>query len=426
MKNKTLTLLIIIIPFVCFAESNKDKFFGEGMLRFDYVLSGNSDTANITQVEIKKESGTYSLKNLVAKFNYGTYRFRVLDHKTSKLIYSRGFCPIFQEWQFTEEAKHIDKIFYQVLRFPFPVASVKLLIDYRHHDGEFRNLYSTTIEPENYFIIDETLSPIDFENILYNGKPEKKVDIAILAEGYTEKEMGKFISDSQRLTNTLFSSKPFKEMKKHFNVYALKSISLESGTDIPAEGIYKNTIFNSTFYTFDISRYLTTSDMKSIHDVAANVPYDQIYILVNTDRYGGGGFYNQVCVCTSDNDQSGKVFIHEFGHGFAGLADEYYTSKVAYIDYYNMDIEPWEANITTLVDFKLKWKNMIKKSTPIPTLREYDYKNKAGAFEGGGYISRGMYSPYQNCIMKSIMADELCPVCQKAIIEVIKTYIKPK
>jgi hypothetical protein len=422
MNLKALTIIILLFPIISIAGPN--KFFGEGMLRFDYLLSGNSDTTVVIPVEIKKETGSWSAKNLVDKLNYGTYRFRVLDYKSGQLIYSRGFAPLFQEWQTTEEAKNKSRAFYQVLRFPFPADTVKLEIDCRGDNGKFKNLYSTTVAPKNYFIINESPSTVGIEKIRFNGEPEKKVDIAVLAEGYTEKEMDKFISDVRRLTSTLFSAKPFSEQEKHFNVYALKSISLESGTDIPGERVYKNTIFNSTFYTFNISRYLTTSDMKNIHDIAANVPYDHIYILVNTDRYGGGGFYNQVNVCTSDNIESGKVFIHEFGHGFAGLADEYYTSQVAYNDYYNLDIEPWEENLTTLVDFESKWKKMIKGSTPIPTPRKADYNKTVGVFEGGGYISKGIYSPFQDCRMKSNAAKEFCPVCQKAIIKVIKTYTK--
>lgn len=424
MKYSIYILLLLSISIFSHAESSINYFSSGEMLRFDYLLSGNSDTASITSVEIKKEPGAWSANNLVDKFNFGTYRFRVIDANSDKLLYSRGFAPLFQEWQSTDEAKQQNKAFYQVLRFPFPVNTVVLKIDYRAHNGKFMNLFTTTIDPKNYFIINEQPLPVEVEKIVYNGGAERKVDIAILAEGYTENEMDKFISDATYLTEALLSANPFKKMKKHFNIYALKSKSPESGTDIPGEGIYKNTIFNSTFYTFDISRYLTTSDMKSIHDVAANVPYDQIYVLVNSERYGGGGFYNQINVCTSDNGQSGKVFIHELGHGLAGLADEYYTSQVAYNDFYNLEVEPWEVNLTTLVNFDSKWKKMLKRGTPVPTPREKEYDNKIGAFEGGGYISKGIYSPYQDCRMRSNRTKEFCPVCKKAIIEVIKTYTK--
>src|SRR5665647_3550370 len=219
--------------------------------------------------------------------------------------------------------------------------------------------------------------------------------------------------------DSLFAVVPFSQMNEYFNVYALKTPSVESGTDIPGEHIFRNTLYNSTFYTFDISRYLTTSDMKNIHDMAAVVPYDHLIILVNSTRYGGGGFYNFVNVCTSDHNLSPKVFIHEFGHGFGGLGDEYYTSEVAYNDYYNLNVEPWEPNLTTMADFSSKWKAMVDVKTPVPTPRNGKYVSKVGAFEGGGYITKGIYSPMENCRMKSNEVPDFCPVCQKAIREVI-------
>ena len=205
---------------------------------------------------------------------------------------------------------------------------------------------------------------------------------------------------------------------------AVLTPSAESGTDIPGEGIYKNTAFNSTFYTFDIDRYLTTSDMKSIYDAAASVPWDHLYILVNSEKYGGGGFYNFLSVCTSDNYLTKEVFVHEFGHGFAGLGDEYYSSAVAYEEFYNLEIEPWEPNLTTLVDFGEKWRDMLKNSTPVPTPRETKYKKTVGVFEGGGYLDKGMYSPYIDCRMKSNNAGEFCPVCIRAIKQAIDFHCK--
>ncbi len=231
--------------------------------------------------------------------------------------------------------------------------------------------------------------------------------------------MNKFIKDIRVLTDSLFKTEPFSKMKHYFNIYALKTPSVESGTDVPGERIFRNTVFNSTFYTFDISRYLTTSDMKTVHDKAAAVPYDQIILLVNSDRYGGGGFYNYLDVCTSGNKLSPRVFIHEFGHEFAGLGDEYYTSEVAYENYYNLKIEPWEPNLTTLIDFDSKWKSMVDSTTPIPTPRYSGYSSKVGAFEGGGYEAKGIYSPMEDCIMKSNSTTHFCPVCIKAIKDVI-------
>ena len=225
--------------------------------------------------------------------------------------------------------------------------------------------------------------------------------------------MTKFLKDAKSLTDSLFKAAPFSEMKAYFNVYALKTPSQESGTDVPGENIFRNTLYNSTFYTFDISRYLTTSDMKTIHDKAAVVPYDQIIVLVNSNRYGGGGFYNYLNVCAAGNKLSTRVFIHEFGHSFAGLGDEYYTSEVAFEDYYNLKVEPWEPNLTTLVDFDSKWKSMVDSATPIPTPRYSDYSSKTGAFEGGGYVAKGIYSPMEDCRMKSNETPHFCPVCRK-------------
>ena len=397
-----------------------DNFFTDEVLRFDYLLAGNHTSTTVFPCEIKKEkmwSGSHN--SLIDNANYGTFRFRVYDEKSDELIFSKGFSPIFQEWQSTSEAKLINKAFYQVIRFPFPKKSVRLRIERRNYNGQFSEIYSTMIKPENYFIVDEGLPDIPVDKILYSGEPAHKIDIAILAEGYTIAEMDKFVRDAKRLTDSLFVVAPFSEMKEYFNIYALKTPSVESGTDIPGEHIYRNTLYNSTFYTFDISRYLTTSDMKTIHNMASVVPYDQIIILVNSSRYGGGGFYNYVTVCTVDHKLSPKVFVHEFGHGFGGLGDEYYTSEVAYEDYYNLKVEPWEPNLSTMVNFDSKWKDMIDDSTPVPTPRDGKYASKVGAFEGGGYLSKGMYSPMENCRMKSNETSAFCPVCQKAIKEVI-------
>ena len=420
MKELLIRIIILFVPISGWATPVFDDYFTNNVLRYDYLLSGNHNSETVIPCAIKKEkmwSGSHN--TLIDNLNYGTFRFQVYDDKSGKLIFSKGFSPLFQEWQTTAEAKTIDKAFYQVIRFPFPKKSVKLKIEKRNYNGQFSVVYSTTINPDNYFIINENPPDIPVEKIYYSGEPTHKIDIAILAEGYTVREMDKFVNDAKRLTDSLFSVTPFSDMKESFNVYALKTPSFESGTDIPGENIYCNTIYSSTFYTFDISRYLTTSDMKTIHDMAAIVPYDQIIVLVNSTRYGGGGFYNFVTVCTADHILSPKVFTHEFGHGFAGLGDEYYNSEVAYQDYYNLKVEPWEPNLTTMVDFASKWKGMIDTDTPVPTPRTEKYASKVGAFEGGGYIPKGIYSPAEDCRMKSNETRAFCPVCRKAIREVI-------
>jgi hypothetical protein len=412
--------ILFLFPLVTFGQENFSKYFQKKSLRFDFLLGGNSKEVRVYPQQMKQEPHwAGSLKNLTDIFNYGTYRFQVYDAETEKLLYSRGFSTLFQEWQTTAEAKIADRTFYQAVIFPFPKNKVRLNIEARQWEGNFKTIFETEIDPADYFILKEVPYPYESVSIENNGKPEEKVDLLILAEGYTTGEMDKFVEDAKRVSGYLFEEEPFKSNKEKFNVTALLTPSVDSGTDIPGENIYRNTIFNATFYTFDLDRYLTTSDMKSVYDAAAGVPYDHIYVLVNSERYGGGGFYNFLTVCTADNQLTKEVFVHEFGHGFAGLGDEYYNSSVAYENYYNLEIEPWEPNLTTLVDFEKKWKSMIDPSTPVPTPREAKYSDVVGVFEGGGYMDKGIYSPVMDCRMKSNVAKSFCPVCSLAIQRVI-------
>lgn len=422
MKLKFL-FLILFLPAISYSQIDFNKYFRNESMRFDFLLGGNSNEEKVYPEQIKKEPfWAGSKKNLADPFNYGNYRFRIFDEKSDSLLFSKGFSTLFEEWQSTAEAKESDKTFYQSAIFPFPKRKIRLDIDSRQRDGTFKTIFKTETNPDNYFILNET--PVQFETfeIFNNGKPENKVDIVILAEGYTLADMEKFKEDAKRVTQYLFDEEPFKSEMEKFNVSAVLTPSLESGTDIPGENIYKNTRFNSTFYTFDVSRYLTTSDMRNILDAAAIVPYDHIYVLVNTERYGGGGFYNFLSVCTADNSLTKEVFVHEFGHGFAGLGDEYYNSEVAYEDFYNLKVEPWEPNLTTLVNFDSKWKKMVDISVEIPTPRTAKYENSVGAYEGGGYMSKGIYSPFIDCRMKSNNAKGFCPVCTESIKKVIQFY----
>src|SRR5690554_1033195 len=397
-----------------------DTYFYPHSFRFDFLLGGNASEVKVYPQQMKQEpfwGGSRS--QFIDPHNYGTYRYKIIDSESNEVIYSRGFSTLFQEWQTTAEAKVTDRMFYHCLVFPYPKQKFKLKIEARQWSGEFRSLFNSEIDPYDYFIINEPVHTYEAFDVLLNGDSENKVDLVILAEGYLQEEKKKFVDDAQRISGYLFNEEPFKSRKNSFNIRAVFTPSLDSGTDIPGEGIYNNTTFNSTFYTFNIDRYLTASDMKAIHDAAANVPYDYIYVLVNSNRYGGGGIYNFLNVCTSDHPLSGEVFIHEFGHGFAGLGDEYYSSSVAYEGFYNIETEPWEPNLTTLVNFKSKWASMVYDTVPVPTPRNLKYSETVGVFEGGGYQTKGIYSPYINCRMKSNDAKGFCPLCIKAIQSVI-------
>ncbi|MCZ4694206.1 peptidase [Ancylomarina euxinus] len=424
-RSLTLILSVLLVATkLSFASVDFDTYFEHKTLRVDYLLGGNANEQTVFLQNLKKESHWGgSTKNLVDSFNYGNFRYKLIDKTSGILIYSRGFGSLFQEWQSTPEAKTLNRSYYQVNVMPFPKNKVQFIIDYRNRDGVFVQLFEYEIDPTNYFILDETAIKVEHSKILGHGNNDSSIDVAFIAEGYTQEEMGKFRADVERVAGYILNVEPFKTYADRFNIYALESISEESGPDIPGKHIYKNTVLNSNFYTFDSERYLTTSDLKSMYDIAANVPYDQIFVLINTEKYGGAGIYNYYTSCASDHKLSREVASHEFGHGFVGLADEYYTSGVSVEDFYNLKVEPWEPNITTLVDFESKWKSMIEEGLVTPTPRTKDYEDKVGLFEGGGYMSKGIYSPVQDCKMKSNNKDEFCPVCQKACERMIKFII---
>ncbi len=418
-------LLMTIFPVALTAQVSFEKYFTGKVLRFDFMLSGNSSKTIVYPVGMKEEpyfSG--SKTNLADPFNYGNFKYEVYDAAENILIYSRGFSTLFQEWQTTAEARSMERSFYEVATIPFPKKKVKFVLSKREYNGSFAKIFETEIDPEDYFIRKENTVEASVSKIIYSGDPAECVDLVFISEGYKASEMKKFREDAKKLADMLLAEPPYNEYRDKFNFWAVEAVSAESGTDVPGEKIYVNTVLNSSFYTFDLDRYLTTQDMKSISDYAAAVPHDNIVVLINSSRYGGGGVYNYYSGTTVDNVLLRYLFIHEFGHGFAGLADEYYESIVSYENFYPLDVEPWEPNITTLVNFDSKWKNLIGKNTPVPTPATDEYKDVTGLFEGGGYSAKGIYRPKIDCTMKRSTPQGLCPVCRQAIREMIEFYTK--
>ncbi len=400
------------------------EYFTDKTLRIDYLLAGDANS-EIVYFSGMREEPQWSgpRKNLVDPFGYGTYRYMAYDSATRALIFSRGFSSLFQEWKGTPEAKMMKRAFPMVAVMPFPKHTIRFVIEKRdYNSNRFESIFDRIISPTDYFITKENIHHYPVTNLHHSGDPANHVDIAFLAEGYTTLEMDKFREDAQKMCNYFMTVQPYDELKNKFNFYAVESPSEESGVTIPGKDIYVNTNIHSSFYTFDMDRYLTTFDTRAIYDIAASTPCDIAFVLVNSKRYGGGGFYNHYGQSTVDNELSPLVAIHEFSHTFAGLADEYYTSEVTYSDFYNLKFEPWEPNITTNVDFDSKWKNRVLASTPIPTPREDRFKNTVGMFEGGGYLSKGIYSPMMDCRMKSNQAPGFCPACQDAIRKIILFY----
>jgi hypothetical protein len=419
---------LIFLLFVTFSlnlSAAFDDYFENKTLRIDYYHTGNNLTDSYSMDEMIQEPFWGGSKvNLIDIFDYGKYNFLVYDATTNVLIYSRTYSTLFSEWQTTNEAKETVKSFSETVTCPFPKNKIRVEWQTRNRKGIFEKKFEYNIDPQNYFIKKEQKVLIAKTDILNSGDPAVKVDIVIIPDGYTKDEMNKFVKDAKRFTAFLFDATPYKENKDKFNVYAIQAPSQESGPDIPGAGIWKNTLLNTNFYTFDSERYLMTSDNKSLRNVASNAPYDQIYIMVNTDKYGGGAIYNHYAVCVSENIHADYVFAHEFGHSFAGLGDEYYESSTSYNEFYPLDVEPPDPNLTTLVNFDKKWKNMVEKDTPIPTPNDEKYKGKVGVFEGGGYVNKGVYRPSYDCSMKSISVNNFCPVCRKAIQAMIDFYTK--
>jgi hypothetical protein len=420
---KKYLLLFTLLPYITFSQINFDQYFENKTLRLDYYHTGNATEDSYSFDELIEEPYWGGSKtNLLDKFDYGKYKVVVRDFDTGNEIYSRTYSTLFSEWQTTDEAKQTIKSFSETVVIPYPKDSVTVEFYSRDKKNILHKKFEYVVNPNSYFIKTERILECKNFEVIKNDDPDEAVDIVIIPDGYTKDEMDKFKKDCEKVAAYLFNASPYKENKDKFNIWGIEAPSKESGTDIPGENIWKNTVANTQFYMFDLDRYLMTSDNKTLRNLASNAPYDQIFILVNTDKYGGGSIYNHYSVCVSDNKFSEYIFTHEFGHGFAGLGDEYYTSDVAYNEFYPLDVEPIDPNLTTLVNFDSKWKNMIDKETPIPTPATKEFEKTIGVYEGGGYVAKGVYRPMQDCSMKSISVNNFCPVCKRAIKQMIDFY----
>ncbi len=419
---KKILLSLIFTTHVLLAQVIFNDYFDDKSLRLDFYQTGDRSTELISFDKLIEESiWSGSKVSLIDKFGYGNYMLKIIDADSKALIYSKGFSTLFQEWQTTEEAKHIQRSMSGSVVFPFPKNKVIVEILKRDRNNNFDKIFEYPVDPKSYFIIKEKVKPYPDFKVHNSGEPSKKLDIVLLPEGYSENEMEKFKEDCKRFSEYLFEYSPFKENRDKINIWGVEAPSPESGTDIPGKNVWVRTLLNSHFYTFDSERYLMTTDYHSIRDLAANAPNDQIFILVNTSKYGGGGIYNYYNVTSVDNQASKQVFIHEFGHGLAGLADEY-GDDPTYQDFYPPDVEPWEPNITTLVNFDSKWKKDVDKSTPIPTPDEEKFRNKIGTFEGAGYVPKGVYRSTHNSIMRAFSSNEFNKVCKDVLEQIILSY----
>jgi hypothetical protein len=461
MTSKLLRVLVFLTLASC-------AFAQPGTMRLDYFHTGNStqELFSVDRVVVEPLPWPGDLTKLVDDTNLGAYFFEVHDQADGRLLYSRGFSSIFGEWVTTDEAKTVNQTLSESLRFPAPSAAVKIVLKKRDN-GNFREVWSTNIDPKDKFVdTSRPLPPGPLLTIQKTGDPATRVDLLILGDGYTAAERPKFERDARRVTEILFSTSPFREQRQKFNVWGLCPAAEESGVSRPSGGVHHRSPLGTTYDTFDTERYILTTENRSLRDVASFAPYEFIEILVNGKTYGGGGIFNLYATVAADSEWSSYVFVHEFGHHFAGLADEYYTSQVAYAPA-SRRIEPWEPNVTALLDpTNFKWKDLVTPGTPIPTLwRKQDfetyereiqnqrrkireqnrpesemdalfreerkkedellaadkYAKNVGAFEGANYEAHGYYRPQENCIMFT-RHDSFCAVCRRAIERIIAMY----
>ena len=456
-----LALLIVICARLVFADAPKT-------MRLDYYHTGDvsHEFFAVDRLVVEPLPWPGDLTKVIDNTNLGNYFFEVHDQASGKLLYSRGFNSIYGEWVTTEEAKHAMRTFSESLRFPEPSAPVHIVL--KEREGEaFKEVWSTNVDPHDKFVDTAAPpSPGPLITIQKNGEPATKADLVILGDGYTAAERGKFEQEAHKFAEILFSTSPFREHRQDFNVWALCPAAEQSGVSRPSSGIYRRSPLGASYDTFGTERYVLTTDNHAVRDVASFAPYEFIEILLNSDVYGGGGIFNLYATVAAENEWAPYVFVHEFGHHFAGLADEYYTSDVAYLPP-EKRTEPWEPNVTALLDpHDLKWKDLVAPGTPLPTpwpkeqfdameaqiqaqrkkmraenrpesemtalfkeerkkeeemLASNKYSKDVGAFEGANYLSKGYYRSQENCIMFTRYS-QFCAVCRRGIERIIGMY----
>ncbi len=418
---------------ICFMLSAFGLMAQDKTLRVDYIFSGTDKTQEIALDEMSCFDGwagrRCNMDNVPVR---GNGQICMTDAATGRVLYRQSFSTLFQEWQTTEEATRLRRAFENVFLLPMPSGPAVVNVELYDFKGNVSASFCHLVDPEDILIRQINPDPAPHRYILKSGDPADKIDVAVVAEGYTASEADVFYADAKKAVDAILAHKPFDRYSDRFNFVAVALPSDESGVSVPGECVWKETALGSHFNTFYMDRYLTTLRLRQMHDALCGIPYEHIVILANTDTYGGGGIFNSYTLTTAHHPSFEPVVVHEFGHSFAGLADEYYYDD-QFVEYYYPDCEPWEQNITTLFDFSSKWDDMLPQFISIPTPQpEGDiWKHIAdgtseetflGVYEGGGYQSKGVYRPFPDCRMKTNAADGFCPVCQRAIARIIEFY----
>ncbi len=420
---------LLLLGLLCVLNGHAQRFedlFEDRTLRLDYSFSGDNRHQQIALDELLTSPGWFGRRvNLNRLLLQGNGQLTMTDTLGRDTLYRHSFSTLFQEWQTTEEATRLWKSFENVFLVPMPRRPVLMTVTLTDTHHRVTGRLTHRIDPADILIRPLAPTPAPWRYLRRAADSRQAIDIVFVAEGYCKSEMRRFRRDCRESIDALLAHEPFRSLSSRLNFIAVLSPSAESGVSIPHKGQWHSTALGSNFDTFYSDRYLTTLHLKRLHDLLAGVPYEHIIILANTDNYGGGGIYNSYLMSAAHNAKSRPVVVHEFGHSFAGLADEYYYDD-AFEETYPADTEPWEPNITTLKDFASKWADMLPAGTPIPTRPSgQDVYTQLGVYEGGGYQSRGVYRPVQECRMKINEAPVFCPVCERAIRRMIQYSTEP-
>jgi hypothetical protein len=447
-----------------------DDYFTDKTMRFDYFHTGKATEEFFAPDRIVSDGpwgGSRTI--LIDPLELGPYLFEIADKETGVLLYSRGFASVFGEWQTIPEAGEGYGTFHESVRFPWPVRPVNIIMKKRDGSNVFQVIWTNSVDPASRKVNPADIAHSEKVDVIYDmGPATEKMDIVILGDGYTADEMVKFRADAKRMADVLLNQEPFLARKNDINVRAIETPSPVSGVHRPHPGVFKRTVLSTHYGSFDSERYVLAYDNRTIRDIASAVPYEFMVILINERTYGGGGIYNLYTTVSVDNKFGEYIMVHEFGHHCGALADEYYTSSIAY-EMPEIKTEPWEPNITALFDKNnLKWKDLVEEGTPIPTpwnkdpfdrfgyriqqerdslraakvpeevmealfmrqMKQEDeffaaeqYRDKVGAFEGAGYLAKGLYRPQIDCIMYTRHM-QFCKVCRRSIEDVIDLYTK--
>ena len=344
------------------------------------------------------------------------------DSQSGEVIYMTSFSSLFQEWITTPEALEVSKSFEFTLLVPMPLKPATATLVLRDNTGK-ESVHTYTINPDDVLIRNRSKQqPLPYKYIHKGGDSKECIDVVILAEGYKAEEMDTFMADALLTKKEILSYEPFRSHSEKFNFIAVTSPSLDSNVSVPQAGDWRQTAVSSNFMTFYMPRYLTSGNVYDMYDLVTNIPCEHLIILANTGNYGGGGIYNSYTLTTAHHKDFRPVVVHEFGHSFAGLGDEYfYDNDDDNDNMHSLKHEPWEPNITTLVDFDSKWADMLPYGIEVPTTvtPERTANYTVGLYEGGGYLSKGIYRPADVCRMRNNTAERFCPVCERAIERVI-------